>query len=100
MVPIETAGHTVRVPRREFFDIKLQLIAEAPADDGQVDDIADSDLRTGIYEGGFKTWESSIDLASLVADQTVDRDLTHLSRYTQVIEVGRVQCSAIGGGET
>jgi len=39
------------------------------------------DLSSGVYEGGFKTWECAIDLASLVADIDLDADL-------HVIELG------------
>jgi protein-histidine N-methyltransferase len=39
------------------------------------------DLSSGIYEGGFKTWECAVDLASLVASTTIEQDL-------HVIELG------------
>lgn len=39
------------------------------------------DLSSGIYEGGFKTWECAVDLASLVASVNIGQDL-------RVIELG------------
>jgi hypothetical protein len=35
----------------------------------------DSDLKTGIYEGGLKIWECAIDLASHVASNVNVKDL-------------------------
>ncbi|KAK5007084.1 hypothetical protein LTR60_005805, partial [Cryomyces antarcticus] len=47
------------IPRRELFDIRMQLMAE----DGGGDDadatlagIDSSDIKTNVYEGGFKSW--------------------------------------------
>lgn len=36
--------------------------------------LENGDLTSGIYEGGFKTWECSLDLASLVANLDFSRD--------------------------
>lgn len=31
--------------------------------------LSKTDLRTDVYEGGFKTWECSLDLAKLMIDR-------------------------------
>ena len=54
--------------RRDLFDARFQLIStddggrtdEAPSEVDFVD--APSDLVPGVYEGGLKTWECSLDL--------------------------------------
>lgn len=63
----------IRIPRRSLFDIRQQLMAES--DPGNLDDETGSllsgletgDLSSGIYEGGFKTWECAVDLARFVS---------------------------------
>ncbi|ORY62181.1 uncharacterized protein BCR38DRAFT_346865 [Pseudomassariella vexata] len=60
---------TVRLPRRELWDVRVQLMAE---DEGGVGGEAESglgshDVKTGVYEGGFKSWESSVDLVKVLA---------------------------------
>lgn len=66
-----TATATARLPRRELWDVRVQLMAEA---DGEADGdeelepgLGRHDVKTGIYEGGFKSWESSIDLVKVLA---------------------------------
>jgi protein-histidine N-methyltransferase len=54
-----------------------------------IDQIDQSDLSSGIYEGGFKTWECAVDLASLLLDRGPRKDIDELIRCDQVIEVGR-----------
>ena len=58
----------ISLPRRELFDIRAQLMAE-DQDYGQSPTIGLStdDITPNIYEGGFKTWECSVDLASFLA---------------------------------
>lgn len=68
----------------------MQLMAEDDAGaETTLDDIDKSDIRTNIYEGGFKTWECSIDLASLLLDRGPRKDIDELCRVDQVIEVRR-----------
>jgi protein-histidine N-methyltransferase len=45
------------------------------------------DITPNFYEGGFKTWECSIDLAGLVAAEGVDFEDRH------IIEVGSLASS-------
>ncbi|OAL21075.1 hypothetical protein AYO20_11428 [Fonsecaea nubica] len=68
-------GAVTSVYRRSVFDIRAQLMAEAnPSAEEEEEDTArtllsgleSGDLSSGIYEGGFKTWECALDLASLV----------------------------------
>lgn len=47
-----------------------------------------SDLQTNIYEGGYKTWECSLDLASYLLDRGPRKDLDDLVRVNHVIELG------------
>jgi protein-histidine N-methyltransferase len=48
----------------------------------------DSDLTTNIYEGGYKTWECSLDLARFLLDRGPRKDLDDLARVHHVIELG------------
>ena len=52
-----------------------------------IDQLDQSDLATGVYEGGFKTWECAVDLASLLLDRGPRKDIDELIRCDQVIEV-------------
>jgi protein-histidine N-methyltransferase len=87
-VTLDGGGGVVRLPRRELWDVRVQLMAE---DDGTGDTVGtedglgDSDVKTGVYEGGFKSWESSVDLVKvlLAAGPTGGT-----ARGRRVIEVG------------
>jgi protein-histidine N-methyltransferase len=46
-----------------------------------------SDIETNVYEGGFKTWECSVDLAKLVLDRGPRKDLDDVCRVDSVVEV-------------
>ncbi|KAJ4358310.1 uncharacterized protein N0V89_002892 [Didymosphaeria variabile] len=48
----------------------------------------DSDVQTNIYEGGYKTWECSLDLARYLLDRGPRKDLDDLVRVNHVIEMG------------
>jgi len=87
-VQIESpTGRILHLPRREHYDIRLQLLSKDNLDDDVVDQLDNSDLRSGIYEGGFKTWECSLDLASLLLDRGPRKDIDDLVRCDQIIEV-------------
>jgi len=60
----------------------------AEDDDSTLAALDASDLRTGVYEGGFKTWECSLDLASLLLDRGPRKDIDELARVDSVIELG------------
>jgi protein-histidine N-methyltransferase len=53
-------GTEVSIPRRELWDVRVQLMAED--DDEGLGNLGKDDVKTGVYEGGFKSWESSVDL--------------------------------------
>ncbi len=53
-------GTEVCIPRRELWDVRVQLMAEE--DDEGLGNLGKDDVKTGVYEGGFKSWESSVDL--------------------------------------
>lgn len=81
-------GRVAYLPRRELFDVRAQLLQEdSKSSDDVIDQIDKTDLRTGIYEGGFKTWECSIDLASLLLDRGPRKDIDELVKCDQVVEV-------------
>lgn len=66
-------------------------MAEASADndhDATLHDLENTDIRTNVYEGGFKTWECSIDLSSLLLDRGPRKDIDELHRCDSIIELG------------
>jgi len=71
-------GAELKIPRRELWDVRVQLMAE----DEEVG-LGEDDVKTGVYEGGFKSWESSVDLV---------RELAKLEskgrRFLEVCHVG------------
>jgi protein-histidine N-methyltransferase len=63
-------GSTVQLPRRELWDVRVQLMAEDDGDAAASDaaeGLGKHDVKTGVYEGGFKSWESSVDLVKVLA---------------------------------
>ncbi|KAL6239387.1 hypothetical protein BDW75DRAFT_139136 [Aspergillus navahoensis] len=62
------------VARRDVFDIRAQLMVEDGAEEPNAELIAGlekGDITPNFYEGGFKTWECSIDLARLIVGEGV-----------------------------
>ena len=85
------AGVGIRVPRRELFDIRAQLMAEDTQDHQQpLVGIDQDDIKTNVYEGGFKTWECSLDLAKYVAEIHAGEDVPSRQRR-HYIEVRAAQ---------
>ncbi|KAF2259549.1 hypothetical protein CC78DRAFT_571787 [Lojkania enalia] len=100
------AGHAASLPRREIFDIRLQLMAEDTlhpttntnsnpnlnsnpnANADPLTGLSNTDLQPRIYEGGYKTWECSLDLISFLLDRGPRKDLDDLVRVHHVIELG------------
>ncbi len=64
-------GQTLQLPRRELWDVRVQLMAEDNADNHSESEagLGEHDVKTGIYEGGFKSWESSVDLVKVLASE-------------------------------
>ncbi|KAI1131270.1 hypothetical protein F5Y10DRAFT_233742 [Nemania abortiva] len=57
---------SMQLPRRELWDVRVQLMAEE--DEGEAEPgLGNHDVKTGVYEGGFKSWESSVDLVKVLA---------------------------------
>lgn len=68
-IPIVTTQTTITLVRRDLFDARFQLIAKGDDEDVVPRPLnalnfldAPSDLVPGVYEGGLKTWECSLDL--------------------------------------
>lgn len=53
------------IPRREWWDVRVQLMAEEH--EATEAGLGKDDIKTGVYEGGFKSWESSVDLVKVLA---------------------------------
>lgn len=85
----DIGANTVAVARRDVFDIRAQLMVEDSAEEQNGELIAGlekGDITPNFYEGGFKTWECSIDLAGLVVGEEVGLEDEGEDRH--VIEVG------------
>lgn len=57
-------GTQISIPRRELWDVRVQLMAEE--DDEGLGNLGKDDVKTGVYEGGFKSWESSVDVVKVL----------------------------------
>ncbi|EON96825.1 putative s-adenosylmethionine-dependent methyltransferase-like protein [Phaeoacremonium minimum UCRPA7] len=79
----------IQIPRRELWDVRVQLMAEEDASDPQEElepGLGKHDVRTGIYEGGFKSWESSVDLVKVLATEKLSQAL--FQGPSRVVELG------------
>lgn len=61
-------GTQVSIPRRELWDVRVQLMAEE--DDEGLGNLGRDDVKTGVYEGGFKSWESSVDVVKVLHERS------------------------------
>lgn len=101
----------IELPRRELWDVRVQLMAEDEQRDGDGDRIGDGaatatggddddddnngppeglgshDVKTGVYEGGFKSWESSVDLVKVLGAEGYLRRAEQRTRRLRVVEV-------------
>ncbi|KAI1461901.1 hypothetical protein F4805DRAFT_186876 [Annulohypoxylon moriforme] len=57
---------SIQLPRRELWDVRVQLMAEDEGGDNEPG-LGNHDVKTGVYEGGFKSWESSVDLVKVLS---------------------------------
>ncbi|KAI9782119.1 MAG: hypothetical protein M1839_005466 [Geoglossum umbratile] len=71
-----SAAHPITIPRRDLVDIRLQLMAEDPLspDSGSesatlLAGLGGDDIGPGVYEGGLKSWECSLDLVGVLAGE-------------------------------
>ncbi|KAF8621704.1 hypothetical protein AX15_007565 [Amanita polypyramis BW_CC] len=71
-IPLSSGAESLVLPRRDLFDARFQLISEG-RDESDTLDLFDapSDLIPGVYEGGFKTWECSLDLVDYLESNTL-----------------------------
>lgn len=96
---LDIEGKDASIPRRDLFDVRFQLISsdeEEPTNEqaGELAFVdAPSDLVPGVYEGGLKTWECSIDLAGYIVEALTTPGGSPPSRF---LEVRRVLCSING----
>ena len=90
-----SSNQTVVLPRRDLFDARFQLISSEDATDTEnpasghsdIDFLdAPSDLVPGVYEGGLKTWECSLDLVDCLSS-TYGPDIGTELRRKRVLEV-------------
>lgn len=87
---------TTRICRRSLFDIRAQLMAEANPSAHEAESaetllagLENGDLSSGIYEGGFKTWECALDLASqLIGPMNPFSQDQQAEQDWEVIELG------------
>ncbi|BGO89679.1 hypothetical protein NBRC10512_007179 [Rhodotorula toruloides] len=97
----QTARHTTLF-RRDLFDARFQVLNqdehdeedEAPSKGKEREEVfvdESSDLVKGVYEGGLKTWECSLDLVDCLDQRgyAIDQDLsTPRLRGKGILEVG------------
>ncbi|KAG6814488.1 hypothetical protein H0H92_000013 [Tricholoma furcatifolium] len=92
-----TDKQIITLSRRDLFDARFQLITQSSTDNASNEDSggqarpdaldfveAPSDLLPGVYEGGLKTWECSVDLAGYV----VGLGHAFSPRGKRIIEIG------------
>ncbi|KAI5462956.1 hypothetical protein BGZ63DRAFT_402307 [Mariannaea sp. PMI_226] len=81
-------GSKIQIPRRELWDVRVQLMAEEEEISGQAaaEGLGTHDVKTGVYEGGFKSWESSIDLVKVLSAKNSISSL--LQKPLRVMELG------------
>jgi protein-histidine N-methyltransferase len=66
-------GSEIKIPRRELWDVRVQLMAEDEGGEGMVG-LGKDDVKTGVYEGGFKSWESSVDVVRVLSSRQQFRE--------------------------
>ena len=71
------------VPKRDYADVRVQMMAE---DEGEYSAYlsGSDDIKENEYEGGFKTWECAVDLATLALQMCSNDNRT---RYRNIMEV-------------
>jgi len=95
-IPLSSSRKNVTLARRDLFDARFQLISEGRGDEPTPETPvpasalsfldAPSDLVPGVYEGGLKTWECSLDLVGYL-DGLSDSRGSYFSGK-RILEVG------------
>ncbi|KAI0341350.1 hypothetical protein BDW22DRAFT_1414114 [Trametopsis cervina] len=91
-------GGSLTLPRRDLFDARFQLISNSSLEERneeqvpEVDELqfveAPSDLIPGVYEGGLKTWECSLDLAGYLGDYLDSQATRSTILGKRILELG------------
>ncbi|KAI1482546.1 hypothetical protein K445DRAFT_317843 [Daldinia sp. EC12] len=83
-IDLDGAGN-IQLPRRELWDVRVQLMAEDDGGDTEPG-LGNHDVKTGVYEGGFKSWESSVDLVKVLS--LSKSFLSDTNKTPRLIELG------------
>ena len=77
-------GNAFSVPKRDYADVRVQMMAE---DEGEYSAYlsGSDDITENEYEGGFKTWECAIDLAKIVMQMCSDS--SNGAKFENIVEV-------------
>lgn len=93
-MPLSSARKSITLIRRDVFDARFQLISSpdlSETDKRALESLdKPSDLIPGVYEGGLKTWECSLDLVAYL-DSLKDQ-----SNYSGFIGRNILEVSKIG----
>ncbi|KAI0874120.1 hypothetical protein GGS24DRAFT_460652 [Hypoxylon argillaceum] len=86
LLDVDLDGHgNMQLPRRELWDVRVQLMAEEG--EGETEPgLGNHDVKTGVYEGGFKSWESSVDLVKELA--TSHPFTPGAKKFSKILELG------------
>ena len=73
----ERISPNLAVPKRDFHDVRTQLLAESEPDgyaeeNVVIEALETGDLDAGYYEGGFKTWGCAVELAAYVLHEGME----------------------------
>ncbi|KIK06010.1 hypothetical protein K443DRAFT_674583 [Laccaria amethystina LaAM-08-1] len=80
-----TGGRSLTLVRRDLFDARFQLLSEGTGESPALEYLdAPSDLVPGVYEGGLKTWECSLDLIEYLVTALLDETY----RGRRILELG------------
>ncbi|KAJ2900298.1 uncharacterized protein MKZ38_002516 [Zalerion maritima] len=82
------AGEGLYLPRRELWDVKVQVMAEQDVDAEMEPGLGTHDVKTGVYEGGFKSWESSVDLVKELKQMDLSASCLGKNTSLRVTELG------------
>lgn len=95
---IPLKGSKTTLYRRDLFDARFQLINDDQGEhegESQQDPSVErfsagtqTDLIPGVYEGGFKTWESAIDLVAHLEDCISQEEGSRFLKDVKVTELG------------